>query len=119
MNSNLIDSKHRLSLPAYIDLGIKFGVRDSNGQVYSNIKDYFLLSKLLRTTDLEAGIIKAPNKSNTTYQLTIDKRLKERILTNGLAMAIISFQRKTEGCFAVARLFETTRTAKTTKREGE
>lgn len=116
MNSNL-NSKNRLSLPAYLELGMKFGVRDSTGQVYSNIKDYFLLSKLLKTTDLEAGIIKAPNKSNSVYQLTIDKRLKERILTNGLAMAIISFQRKTEGCFAVARLFEKARTAKTTKRE--
>lgn len=117
MNSNLINSKPRLSLPAYIDLGMRFGVRDSTGAVYSNIKDYFLLSKLLRITDLERGTIEAPNKSSSIYQLTVDRKLKEKILRNGLAMAIISFQRKTEGCFAVARLFETNRTGFITKRE--
>lgn len=114
MNSNL-SSKPRLSLPAYLELGMKFGVRDSTGQIYHNIKDYFLLSKILTLADLEKGSLLAPNKSNQVYQLTIDKRLKDEIIKNGKAAAIISFQRKTEGFFAVARLFETSRTIKTNK----
>lgn len=109
MNSNIASQNTN---PAYIDLGISFGVRDSTGNLYPNIKEYFLLSKLLQISDLERGFLEAPNKSSSVYQLTVDKNLKDRILAKGEASTIVSFQKRVEGFFAVARLFEASRTNK-------
>jgi len=61
-NSNL--NKH-LKTPAHINLAIEFGVRDSVGGIKANIKDAFLLSKILYIEDLKLGIIFSPNKSHT------------------------------------------------------
>ena len=102
MNSNLTP---HLRAPVHIRTAVEFGVRDSTGQVYSNIKDYFLTNRILYLADFIKGSINSPNKQNQPYQLNVDKNLREELIRYGKAYAIISFQRKTEGFFAVARLF--------------
>ena len=117
MNSN---PNTRITTPAYISIGIEFGVRDSTGSMKHNIKDAFLLSKILYIADLQSGIIFSPNKSHVPYQLIADSALKSKLYNEGKASCIISFQRRTEGNFAVARLWEHKRTQSSkTKKEGE
>lgn len=117
MTSNL--SKH-LQPPAYINLGIEFGVRDSVGNMKHNIKDAFLLSKILYLEDLVDGILYSPNKSHTPYKLIADSALKSKLYNEGKASCLISFQRRTEGNFAVARLWTENRAKKNTNnKEGE
>lgn len=109
MNSNL--SKH-LHLPAHILLGIEFGVRDSVGMMKHNIKEAFLLSKILTPQDLERGTLLSPNKRSEEYILVADSKLRNALCNKGVASVIISFQRRTEGNFAVARLWESSRILK-------
>lgn len=109
MNSNL--SKH-LQPPAYILLGIEFGVRDSVGMLKHNIKEAFLFSKILTLQDLEKGTLLSPNKRGEEYILVTDSKLRSALHNKGSISAIISFQRRTEGNFAVARLWEASRAIK-------
>jgi len=112
MNSNPNDSKlnNHLRTPAYISLGISFGVRDSNGEILKTIKSSFLLSKILTEADLLAGSVISPNKHSIPYLLSVDSALRTKIFKEGKAACIISFQQREEGNFAVARLWEEKRT---------
>lgn len=114
MNSNS-------NLPAYLELGITFGVRDATGQPYPHIKESFLISKMLTVEDILNGSILSPNKYSIPYILNIDKKLREAIFKSNTnsAAAIISFQKHQKKAgedytyLAVARLFEKDRTRRT------
>ena len=116
MNSN---PNTRIITPAYISIGIEFGVRDSTGAMKHSVKDAFLLSKILYREDLETGIVFSPNKSHTPYTLVADSALKSKLYNEGKASCIISFQKRTEGNFAVARLWTEHRAKKTNKTKKE
>ena len=106
---------------AQVALDTEFGIRDSYGLIKENIKDAFLLSKIIYIEDLSSNVIFSPNKAHTPYNLVTDSSLRSKLYNEGKASCLISFQRRTEGNFAVARLWEEKRTKKEIKikREGE
>lgn len=112
------EKKMRQSENAQTKLDTEFGILDSSGLRKENILDAFLTSKILYVEDLSLGIIFSPNKSHTPYNLITDSPLRSKLYNEGKASCLISFQRRTDGCFAVARLWDIKR-MKDMKEKGE
>lgn len=93
-------------------LDTEFGILDSYGIRKEHIMDAFLLSKILYVEDLTNNIIYSPNKHHTPYVLLTDSALRSTLYNERKASCLISFQKRTDGCYAVARLWKEERKEK-------
>lgn len=89
---------------------IEFGIiNPKTGKMKREIIHCFLHSCYLTIDNLTSGIITSPNEKEEPYFLSMDKRLMTLLARDKRVPALISFQKRTDGNFAVARLFETNR----------
>lgn len=83
-----------------------FGIIDpATGQRYEDIKKAYLHAKEVTAEELkQSEICKAPN--GILYKIQIDKETWQKIMKDGAAYCVISFQQRTYGNFALIRLFK-------------
>lgn len=83
-----------------------FGIIDKNtGKIYPDILIYFLEHQVI--TDIKI----LPNsviydKDNVCYLLQMDSKLRRALKEHGIMKVIISFQRRTTGNIALARIYK-------------
>ena len=83
-----------------------FGIIDpATGQRYEDIKKAYLHARTVTAAEIkESEICKAPN--GILYKIQVDKETRQKILKDGSAQCVISFQQRTYGNFALIRLFK-------------
>lgn len=80
-----------------------FGIIDPlTKEVYKDIKSSFLLTRVITIEDLYNSSIK---EASQDFLLHVDDKLWFRILRNKQENCIVSYQIRTNGNFALARLF--------------
>lgn len=95
MNSNLIiNNTYRKT----------FGIYDpQTNKRYDDIISSFLMTKQLSLNDIHNGTI-SPDRSLTKYILHVDNNAELAIKRHGILRCIISFQTRTTGKYAIARI---------------
>lgn len=85
-----------------------FGIVDKFGKQYQDIISYFLHAQHITYADYVRGTLSSPsNSDHTIYVLQVDLVTEELILAKKEAPVLISFQKRKNGNFAIARLFKT------------
>jgi hypothetical protein len=84
-----------------------FGIYNPLGKKYADIISAHLQLRRLSTEDFYEGRIAESGDRGKNYRLSLDKETAESILKNGEVAALVSFQVRTSGYVAVARLYKT------------
>lgn len=86
-----------------------FGLRDSETQQkYEDIISAHLENRILSLSSLKESnyIIAETRDRNKLYTVLLDSKAEQALKQGETTKAIISFQVRTNGCFAIARLFQ-------------
>ena len=85
-----------------------FGIIDpANKERYDDILGSHLeLRTILFEEWYESGYIQESRDRKKPYRLLLDHKTAKELIQLGMITAMVSFQRRDDGCYAVARLFD-------------
>jgi hypothetical protein len=102
MSSNTPNSLKRL--PA--NFRDTFGILKRNGEKYKDVIGAFIVQRIVSINDLHSGFLR-PSKNEGIYTIHTDSETFKRINEENEALCVISFQKRTNGNFALIRLYKT------------
>jgi hypothetical protein len=79
----------------------EFSIRDKKGRMYPDILLAFLSPEILTLSHMEARKIE---KNGIFYHLSMDENVEEEIRFFGNSSVLVSYQMRTFGCYAHARI---------------
>ena len=82
-----------------------FGILKTNGQKYKDIIGAYITKQVVSVNDVHKGFLR-PTKNSPIYAIHTDWETFSYIMDNNEAYCVISFQRRTNGNFAMVRLYK-------------
>ena len=81
-----------------------FGILDpSTSKLYSDIIGASLQNRMISYSHIDRGYL---TLGSSKYQIHVDKETLHEILYNYETYCVVSFQRRTNGCYAMVRLYK-------------
>lgn len=86
-----------------------FGIIDGKtGKTYPDILNYHLEVMMITDIKLLQNSVLTNSMDKQTYPIQIDSKLKRLLRDKGIAKVIVSFQIRTNGKLALARIYQNT-----------